>query len=279
MIRASASAPLFWLCSLAVAQVHPDVTLALANYGSVRIEHPQFLEPGPAADTIVPRLSFTAVNQTRTPWAAIVLRFDIGALCNGEARQWAQTVRFSLGWAPDSTISRQIADLNIPLVDHVAGCRTEMLEARLLSAQTGAPIRDISGPSGDIPDFAPQLHEIQTVREAEATKEAERQRAEAEAQAKTDAAEAEQEKIEEAARSKKEAAEAQRRKRLAAEKKKQDADKAAALARYEEAQAARVRTTCADLYSKTSNKKLSDLTVKEDQGIRACQALQLYPPD
>ena len=56
---------------------------------------------------------------------------------------------------------------------------------------------------------------------------------------------------------------------------------AAALARANKAKAAereRTRAICASLYSATANKKLSDLTVKEDQQVRACQFLGLYPP-
>ena len=50
----------------------------------------------------------------------------------------------------------------------------------------------------------------------------------------------------------------------------------------EEAQAVkerhRVREACAAIYRTTSNMKVSDLTVKQEQQVRACQALDLYPP-
>jgi hypothetical protein len=40
----------------------------------------------------------------------------------------------------------------------------------------------------------------------------------------------------------------------------------------------RVRAACVIIYQTTANKKLSDLTVKEEQQVRACQALGLYEP-
>jgi hypothetical protein len=51
---------------------------------------------------------------------------------------------------------------------------------------------------------------------------------------------------------------------------------AAAKAAAEERQ--RVRATCAEIYKRTADKRVGDLTVKEDQQVRACQALGLYPP-
>lgn len=41
---------------------------------------------------------------------------------------------------------------------------------------------------------------------------------------------------------------------------------------------ARARANCARTYNVTANKKVSDVTVKEAQEIRNCQALDLYPP-
>ena len=87
------------------------------------------------------------------------------------------------------------------------------------------------------------------------------------------------------AQAKKDAADAARRKRLAAEQKKKQADLNAREAKEraeEEAKAAeergRVRAACSAAYQKTADKKLKDLTVKEEQQVRACQALGLYTP-
>jgi hypothetical protein len=38
------------------------------------------------------------------------------------------------------------------------------------------------------------------------------------------------------------------------------------------------RATCSAVYRNTADKKVGDLTVKEEQQVRACQALGLYPP-
>jgi hypothetical protein len=40
----------------------------------------------------------------------------------------------------------------------------------------------------------------------------------------------------------------------------------------------RIRAACAEIHRNTADKKISNLTVKEEQHVRACQALGLYPP-
>jgi hypothetical protein len=50
----------------------------------------------------------------------------------------------------------------------------------------------------------------------------------------------------------------------------------------EEANAAferrKIRVACSTIYRNTADKKLKDLTMKDEQQVRACQALGLYPP-
>ncbi len=75
-------------------------------------------------------------------------------------------------------------------------------------------------------------------------------------------------------RAKKEAAEAARRKRVAAERRQHEEDAAAQAAE----QRRKVRAACAVTYQSTADKRVSDLTVREEQQVRACQALGLYPP-
>src|SRR5262249_61055879 len=41
----------------------------------------------------------------------------------------------------------------------------------------------------------------------------------------------------------------------------------------------RISTTCGILYRATANKRIADLTVREEQQVRACQALGLCPPE
>jgi len=92
------------------------------------------------------------------------------------------------------------------------------------------------------------------------------------------------------------AAEAQRQKRLAAERKKREdafaaerkkrQDGLAAEQRKKQADAGakaaedrrKLRASCAAVYQKTIDRKITDLTVREEQQVRACQALSLYPP-
>jgi hypothetical protein len=40
----------------------------------------------------------------------------------------------------------------------------------------------------------------------------------------------------------------------------------------------KVLTACRLIYQTTADKKIRDLTVKEEQQVRACQALGLFPP-
>jgi hypothetical protein len=75
------------------------------------------------------------------------------------------------------------------------------------------------------------------------------------------------------------------RKRKLAEQERSQADLDARIAKEraeqetQEAQERRkVRTACSAIYRDTADKKLRDLTVREDQQVRACQALGLYPP-
>ena len=84
---------------------------------------------------------------------------------------------------------------------------------------------------------------------------------------------------------KKAVAEAARRKRLAEEQKKKDAELNTRLAKYRaekeaaDAEERRVlRANCTVIYQSTIDKKVKDLTVREEQQVRACQVLGLYPP-
>jgi hypothetical protein len=105
--------------------------------------------------------------------------------------------------------------------------------------------------------------------------------AEAKREEESKAAEAKREEESKAAEAKRDAAEAQRRKQAAAARKKKQAAKQAeedARLAEQEAERTRIRNACAIVYSKTADKKVSDLTVRESQQVQACQALGLYPP-
>ena len=82
------------------------------------------------------------------------------------------------------------------------------------------------------------------------------QRIAAEAQAKADAEQAKADEI------------------VEKEQAKQDALAAA----RDAAERRKIRATCAFVYRNTIDKKISDLTVREEQQVRARKALDLYPP-
>jgi hypothetical protein len=83
----------------------------------------------------------------------------------------------------------------------------------------------------------------------------------------------------------KEAQEEERQRRLAVERKKRQAQERA-LAAKEKAESDRrkadeqrkLRATCSTIYRDTADKKIKDLTVREEQLVRTCQTLGLYPP-
>lgn len=84
---------------------------------------------------------------------------------------------------------------------------------------------------------------------------------------------------------KKEAEEAGRRKKLAAERKKNEAEEAARLAKIKSERDARaleelskVVAACSKIYHSTIDKKRGDLTVREEEQVKVCQSLNLYPP-
>jgi flagellar biosynthesis GTPase FlhF len=69
-----------------------------------------------------------------------------------------------------------------------------------------------------------------------------------------------------------------RQKRLAAERKKAAAEAKAKQDAAEAEERARARAACEVVYRETADTKLKDLTVRQEQQVRACQALGLYPP-
>jgi hypothetical protein len=80
-------------------------------------------------------------------------------------------------------------------------------------------------------------------------------------------------------------AEATRLLKAAEERKRREAQEAARAAKVraeEDAKAAeerrKARVACASVYQATIDKKVKDLTVREEQQVQACQVLNLYPP-
>lgn len=123
------------------------------------------------------------------------------------------------------------------------GCTIDVLDAALVSAKVGTKVLVEQDPPA--PDFTDRLKAIQNKRAAEAA-----------------------------------------RLRKAAEERKHSATKEAArvaqLKAEEDAKVAeerrKVRVACAAIYQATIDKKVKDLTVREEQQVRSCQVLNLYPP-
>jgi hypothetical protein len=244
------------LMVFAVVTFADEISIPLEG-GSIIIEDPRFIHNIYGSDS--PMLTFALVNRTSEFWRILKLQFQMEGLCKGgERRQWSRTIVTSLGYMSEQPLSKSFHEMVTPLVGKVDGCRTEKIKATLLSAEN-SKVR-IDGETGERVDLV----------------------AERKAQ---EAAEAERRRIEEGEQAKKEAEDATRRKRLTADRKKREADEQA---RYERAKAveevkaaeerAKVRTACALLYEKTANKKIGDLTVKEEQQVRSCQLLGLYRP-
>ena len=189
------------------------------------------------------------------------------------------TRQTSLGLAEDHQLVKEYTDTVISLVGKVDGCETEIIKARLLLAENRKiHVDDVTGERTivmgesftfpDVPvDLEKQLQEVKAKRASEAAAQADGEQKAAEAEAK------------------KNAAEAARQKRLMAEQIRKQAEADARYAKMkaeEDAKAAekrrKVRAACTVIYQYTVDKKVNDLTVREEQQVRACQALGLYPP-
>jgi hypothetical protein len=246
-----------------------DLTLPLDG-GNIVIRA-QFIQQNKFG-SYLPELVLQITNQTSSPRRTLKLQIDVGGFCNGEPRQWTVPVATSLGWAQDHQLVKEYKDYVIPLVGKVDGCRAEIIKAKLLLAESFTT--RIDGETGERVDLEKQLQEIKAKRDAETAAHDAEVAAQAEAERKTAEAQA-----------KKDAAEAARQKRLAAERKRKETEENARLEKEradEQAKTAKqqqtLRAGCLLVYQNTADKKVSDLTVKEEQQVRACQALGLYSP-
>jgi hypothetical protein len=239
-----------------------DITIPLDD-GNIVIRAQFIRSNGYGSD--VPELVANIKNQTSSPWRTLKLRFDIGGLCNGEPRQWTLPVDTSLGWSGELPFVREYTDTVISLVGKVDGCKTEIVKVSLILAENSRT--RIDGVPGDTVNLERQLRELNAKHEAEATAQAEEKRKATEDQAKKDAIAA-----------KKEVEATARWKRQVAEQKKKDAELDAAMTKQKAEERRRGRTACSGIYQNTVDKKVKDLTVGEEQQVRACQALGLYPP-
>ena len=138
----------------------------------------------------------------------------------------------------------------------VDGCKVETISATLIGAEN-SKIR-IDGVTGQRTDLEKQ-------RADEEAAEAEQQRTAAEEQAKKDAAETARQKRLAEERRKKQAAEDARYAKAQAEQHAREAD-----------ERRKIQAACRAIFQNTVDKKIKDLTVREEQQVRSCQALGLY---
>lgn len=80
------------------------------------------------------------------------------------------------------------------------------------------------------------------------------------------------------AQAKQEAIEGARQRKIAAEQKKKDDAVAAQKAAQKAEEMRKLRANCTVIYQSTIDKKVKDLTVREEEQVRACQVLGMYPP-
>lgn len=259
-----------------------DITIPLGD-GSI-VVHAEFHETTELAykvlypDTQVYDLVYRIKNQTSSGWRAVRLRFDFGGLCAEKPKQWSipisvhplayikdfqfveygtQAVSSSLTPIKLNGVSNYgtaLVNVALPLSEDLTGCTVEIVKAVLLSAENEQTA--IAGASTELPDMSVQLRAIYARKEAEAHE-----------QAKTDAAEA------------------ARQERLAAEQRRIQTEADARYAKMKAVENAKaveerwkLRATCKVIYQNTIDTKVKDLTVREDQQVRTCQALGLYPP-
>ena len=174
--------------------------------------------------------------------------------------------------APLSEEGKEKAALAVRAYDHrmlfpqgrVAGCVAETIKAHLVEAENS--IVHIDGVTGARIDLGKQRAE------AEAAK-VEQERIAAEEKAEQDRIAAEKQ-------AKEDAAAAARQKRRAEERKKKLAEDDARTAKAKAERDARAaeerrqdRAACSAVYQSTADKKIGNLTVREEQQVRACQAL------
>src|ERR1035437_269356 len=183
-----------------------------------------------------PELTFALVNNAEEPWTSLNLHFDIGGFCEQEVRQWPVSVAVR----PSAEWSIKWFKQNVESLRlKLQGCRAELIKARIEEGVDGSALS------------TNEILEHRTKREAQ------------EAEQKRIAAEERERKAE--LQAKKDAAEVARQKRLEEEQRKREAE-----------ESRRLRAICALLYKTTVDKKISDLTVGEEQRVHACQALGLY---
>jgi hypothetical protein len=227
--------------------------------GNVMIERLSFIREKLSGGGKTPDLRFTLSNHTSSAWSKIEIQFEIDYVCSGVKRHRSELAKLTLGYNKQSIVKANYTNAIVAMFGEVDDCVDDTITATLVSADSLNSIH-IDGVTGERIDMA-ERRRIENERKAE--EDAKRSAEYVEATLKQYAAE---EKAEAAL-------------------KRQQAKEAAAYAKMKAAQDAktaqelvRVRAACAAIYQRTSDMKVKDLTVKEEQQVRACQTLGLYPP-
>jgi hypothetical protein len=230
-------------------------------------------------DIAVQKLRFAVVNQTSSAWKFVSLRFDVGAFCGAEKKQWSIPLRIApLGYKDRnshldgeqfvsslSTSFEDGASTVLPMGWDVSRCHVEIIRTTVVKAEDATGNRFIG--SEESPDLSDQMDIHRALRGMTAAE-----------QARLDAVEAADE-------AKRIALEQAERRRVDAERDRRAAEESARLAKIQadsDAKTAeerrRIRAACSAIYDATIDKKVRDLTVREEQQVRACQSSGLYPP-
>lgn len=185
-----------------------DFAVPIPTGGSLIIQHPQFIVINSKyqqfnVKVYDPMLTFGVVDKSSAPWKELKVQFDMGGICNGEIRQWSESVTISsstLAFMDEIGMKNYDHSIN-SLTGKVQGCSTEIIKVR------------VGDPPAETLNLKPELEAIKLKRDSERAAETaakgERDRVAAEERAKRDVE-----------HEKQEAADAARRKRLADEQKK-----------------------------------------------------------
>ena len=189
-----------------------------------------------------PEFSFTLKAEDEKPWEPFTLRFDIGGLCGGrELRTWSDTLTAT----PEKTAyAHTFAELAQGF--QLQGCRAEVLK--------------VSRPDMDP---APSITEADI--KAEIAKEEAAHIADLEAETEA------QDRLDQENERQRKLRDAQTTKELA----KQRTAEATERAKLAD-QARRSALACHALYLITADKKISDLTVREDGLVKTCRDVGMY---
>src|ERR1017187_1658512 len=106
-----------------------DINLPLAD-GFIVVLNARFIHVN--YGIYAPTLTMKLANRTSIAWESLKLQFDVGGWCNGEHRHWVLPVSTSLDSPP---FVKEYSDSVIALVGKVDGCRTEVIRAKLISAE------------------------------------------------------------------------------------------------------------------------------------------------